>query len=879
MAWNREPEESAIQTLLEWLNYSLTRKEAIARLKSNEGNIENAVTEYYNDPADPKYNQNWDDSLFTADREGGQNTAGVQFNIQGPDITTSHFDISSGAPTRPPSRVNNRSPMGAPTTQADEDADLQRALRESAAISGLPPQESGIIGSDVTEKKFGPATRAEYEQDQWAMVPTKLAALNQQRMEIPPSDRKRADAAPAFLRSSQNHRLGGLVSILAQIPLARNGLLSLGEMARTHNYDNEWWQGKQAGHAEFHDEVHCLVAFLDGTERAYGSADSLASALAVKEVWETHDYEDTFFKALKEEYHKSGKPVLKAFFSVAKTVPMFQSDNEKLYEAMDIDMLTVPLAENQNQGINTLYNALDTMFWYDALRKAEPETIDTTSFFTDPADILVIRIGGDGLCKPLDVPMTLYLDRYEEARRQDALTIQKEIVAHKFGLYKLKASETQMGDTTEANGDKQMNWLQGQYSLRQRLERSIAMLGHFLTQQRQWAQLRFTDQKCQRGEKVTDDYQVTICSEKTPYEFTEAEQRNEENLKTAIAKAQEQLTKLDGELKYVKDCIKYIEDGLDHLGLKFTVREDEASEEFVNKYIHIRDPEGIQPEIYEPNAWNPSHKYLLSGVATTNEITYVCSRRPPPLIETDDAAEQWWRLVYAADEKTPVSVEKTDAESVLIAAGSESKFPIMVYASKTALETEPIQLSEALRTFVRADNKVFQKELSSEEAQTSTQPQSDATLRLTAETIEAIPEAEEMWGSKGKRKLSPGSSIATIDSGDSRDVNMAFSGGTPLEGLNEHYGDLRGPTAQPAKIGNLVQSLEKCQTSSDSAQDQAMGGVIDDMAKSPEMQERAGSHSPFMMRRPVETASQAALTSVGPTNMDEMEVEVEHHEG
>lgn len=112
MAWNREPEESAIQTLLEWLNYSLTRKEAIARLKSNEGNIENAVTEYYNDPTDPKYNQNWDDSLFTADREGGQNTAGVQFNIQGPDVTTSHFDISSGAPTRPPSRVNNRSPMG-----------------------------------------------------------------------------------------------------------------------------------------------------------------------------------------------------------------------------------------------------------------------------------------------------------------------------------------------------------------------------------------------------------------------------------------------------------------------------------------------------------------------------------------------------------------------------------------------------------------------------------------------------------------------------------------------------------------------------------------------------------------------------------------------
>lgn len=48
-------------------------------------------------------------------------------------------------------------------------------------------------------------------------------------------------------------------------------------------------------------------------------------------------------------------------------------------------------------------------------------------------------------------------------------------------------------------------------------------------------------------------------------------------------------------------------------------------------------------------------------------------------------------------EATNMKLQKTDAESVSIAAGSESKHPIMVYASEAALGAEPMQLSQALR--------------------------------------------------------------------------------------------------------------------------------------------------------------------------------------
>lgn len=105
----------------------------------------------------------------------------------------------------------------------------------------------------------------------------------------------------------------------------------------------------------------------------------------------------------------------------------------------------------------------------------------------------------------------------------------------------------------------------------------------------------------------------------------------------------------------IKERRKQFIEALDHVSMRLTVREDEAPQDFVNKYI-VPD----QPQYYKPEYWNPSHKYLLRGVATTNEITYVCTRRDVDLIEVDDEPEpkeQWWKLVYAPQEEVPVSVE------------------------------------------------------------------------------------------------------------------------------------------------------------------------------------------------------------------------------
>lgn len=58
-------------------------------------------------------------------------------------------------------------------------------------------------------------------------------------------------------------------------------------------------------------------------------------------------------------------------------------------------------------------------------------------------------------------------------------------------------------------------------------------------------------------------------------------------------------------------------------------------------------------------------KYFLRGVSTKKDVTYICRRAEPDLIEMDLDAEspkppgdQWWRLAYLMENGNPrISVE------------------------------------------------------------------------------------------------------------------------------------------------------------------------------------------------------------------------------
>ena len=52
-------------------------------------------------------------------------------------------------------------------------------------------------------------------------------------------------------------------------------------------------------------------------------------------------------------------------------------------------------------------------------------------------------------------------------------------------------------------------------------------------------------------------------------------------------------------------------------------------------------------------------RYLLRGVATSLDVTYVCKRSEPDLIDlgdSDQPLDQWWRLSRAPDQSQLVEV-------------------------------------------------------------------------------------------------------------------------------------------------------------------------------------------------------------------------------
>ncbi|KAI1847227.1 hypothetical protein JX265_013352 [Neoarthrinium moseri] len=953
MASVGEPSDADVGFLCELTN--LGRDEAVARLKANSLNVEQAVNEFFNNPDSSKYK--WDESAWTADREGPTDS-GIQFNIQGPDEHAPSYH-NSAAPTRPPSRTNNRSPLGrlvdltafqaagAPMTAADEDADLQRALAESAAESGVPPQETGVTGSGAHSPAFGPATRSEYEQDQWAMVPTKVEATQDKPLPTP-SARKRDPASPAFVRSKDETLLGGVVTILHKIPKARNALLTSGQPVRSYGHNSEWWKGQpilkkesleaiarndwgadQDAHPDFHEELHRLIAFLDSSERSYGSVDGLADTTIVNPGhgygWGVADLESNFFQGFLGENIENPHCEIKPFVFVARparvlskppgedhtgqpspdtTMTNAGSDTSDDEQEAQFNFLSVTLEEGQNSWVHTLYDALDSIFWSNAVSEDSfPDEGSRTAVFTELGEILPIRISGSGLCQPCDIPEVLYLDRYVESRKDIAISIQTQIHKLRNLLDKrLKAWEKRILSCQGATGCRELKWFNGRdHSARECWDRSIKASESKIASQRMVAQLRYTQEQIAEGKIPSIKDLALIYSGESPYEFNEEEKEIEETLQQGIDVAKGELGDIDVKLEDVKLRREQCYHGLRHLSKYLTCREEEATPEFRDQYI-VPD----QPKFYKPEYWNPTHRYFLRGVATTSEITYVCVRKEADLIDLGDepgSKDQWWRLVYAAKEANPISVEKTDAESVLIAAGTESKTPIMVYASEAAMKADPVQLSDALRMFVRADNRSFQHELSQEQAEPQSQAQQSSPtpathghgpVPLTAEAINSVSSVSFNSPSKRKHSIS-GSSVATVGSSDSRDMEMSFS--DPPDPSNyrddrvpsaSQYG-FASPASQPNKLGGLVESLENCRTNEPDSpvlgrrdlakplgdQEMRSFGPDETAAKGPEMQQRAVGPSPFV-QRPVAKASQAAQVDL--MDMD-MEIETEHHEG
>ncbi len=314
------------------------------------------------------------------------------------------------------------------TLAEQEQAEMERAL----AMSIGQGQESGV--TDAANAKFGVAKREYYDTSQWAM--TYPAANAQEILLNPvPADRKRGTSTPAFLKPSPaEHRLPALIKILHAIPLSREALLNREHTLPEYGHDPEWWDGVPiriskivsiSSDGQYSDgqeviyEAQRLMAFLEKTDRAYGSADVLANLddirgsrkssiiAAFLEHWRAATWRVDPNAALLDIFKNEG--IRLSHYDEVAEVPVFYS----LQINIDGDIADIGLS---------LYEAFDDILW-----NGNGDNDFEDVFLRTVGDVFILEVSRQNEEKPglgIDIPAIWYSDRYLPSSKEQAKAMQ-----------------------------------------------------------------------------------------------------------------------------------------------------------------------------------------------------------------------------------------------------------------------------------------------------------------------------------------------------------------------------------------------------------------------------------------------------------------------
>ena len=297
------------------------------------------------------------------------------------------------------------------------------------ALSISQGQQTGI--TDTVNPNFGVANRQHYETNEWAMVHAPVAHAQEILLNPVPADRMRGTNMPAFLKPSQaEHRLSALLKILQTIPLSREALLNREHLLPDYGYNSEWWDGypikisrivnlssdgQHTDELEVVHEVQRLVAFLEKTERAYGSVEALASFDGIRqsskstvianflEQWRTATERLDPDTALLNIFRGEGTKLSHSGEEEAEG-PVFQSLQ------VNVD------AEVADAGLS-LYEAFDDIIWSTYDNDFEEVFLQTV------ADVFILevsRLNPEKSGLGIDIPPIWYSDRYLESSKEQA---------------------------------------------------------------------------------------------------------------------------------------------------------------------------------------------------------------------------------------------------------------------------------------------------------------------------------------------------------------------------------------------------------------------------------------------------------------------------
>ena len=310
------------------------------------------------------------------------------------------------------------------------------------------PQETGVTTSRAVH--FGPATQDYYDSSKWSLTtqtPTEEIVLDPE-----PVERRREVGEPAFLKpAASGHYLGPFLTIVHSIPLAREYMLCRDFTLRNYRHHDEWWNGTQIktptilrydndGVVETPEELifetQRLMAFLDLTERSYGSVESLARLDFVSDD-DADQVLVKYIQAWQDVMHRKthSEDQADVFHSIG--VKRNKLTGEELGR-QSFAVLDLRLEDEVGKPGQTLYDAMDEMIW-------ESSTTDdkTVAYLERVGDIFAIRVTqanpDSSSGRNIDIPLEWYPDRYLEENQAtvaEMLKIRAEAVKEVIRLDK-----------------------------------------------------------------------------------------------------------------------------------------------------------------------------------------------------------------------------------------------------------------------------------------------------------------------------------------------------------------------------------------------------------------------------------------------------------
>lgn len=722
-----EPSEQDIGTVTAFT--ACSRETAVRYLRVKK-DVDRAVNALFDgeDISREEQSTQWDESAWNTDRDGNAN-AGGERNLRPPGSGT------STAPTRVSSPSGN---LRAPTSKADEDADFAQALAASQQdLSGNFQQESGVVGADgTTRQTYGPANRDHYDKDRWAMVPVSQGASSEIVPDVDPEQRKNMDGEPRFLKNlPSGDYLPSFLTIAHSIPAVREALLLRDYVMAQYGQDGEWWRGHSIAlpkivHTEdgapanpdidkfdeFIAETQRLMAVLDASQRSYASVYALTQTELLKSGQESNLVE-TFIKRVIEAAHaRCGQE--------ARMLSLFSTNiGTTSPEGMSTPYLGVfdlPINTTGEEKVG-LMETLDSLLW----DTTSEEAATSDNFIHQGADILVMRAkhtGSSAEKLQLDVPSTLYLDKYLEENVSIAKPARLEILHQKQRVAKIAEIEKRL--TTWQHPQKSNEHIDVK-----------AMFEHTLG--------HFSGKNLADVSNADKEHGIVVNGTSTPEQPHYAEITSQlERIMLSVDKKLERLSE-----------------------------QKEAIQKNISKLSNSSPSQLEERGLKE--------RYTLMGVATKPSITYVLRRKEDDATDDDEQMStdndddddgtpdgmQWWRIDYSVNSSQPrILKTKVPGYMVLQGVGAEHTSALLVYASDRAVDETNFDssLPAPLQRFVEADNSHFATEL--HDATLSRPPPSYDYAHHDSD----IPRQSIEPGANGSRRASNDSTCA--QGGDSPDM-------------------------------------------------------------------------------------------------------------